>query len=700
MSSSQKDFKIGGFLVQPQLNRICGAAGTRSIEPKMMGVLVCLARSAGEVVERAAILDEVWSDTHVTDSVLNRSVAELRRIFSDDPAKPRVIETIRGRGYRLVAPVHPIKAELDAPSLAGKRRGRALAGLGLAAALFAVLGTVFFSLQEPAADGTSLQALGFDRVVPRTSFSGLEIAPALSPDGDRLAFSRQAPGSQWRVYWSDEGGPARALNSQPGQQSGSAWSPRGERIAYNHEHDGRCALFSADLLGTSPVELTQQGCHGGLHSSPSWSPDGSRVYFTDRMEEDSTAIFSIEVHSGLRRQVTHPPKGLRDSEPSISPDGSKLAFNRRDALNTSAIRYVRLADGADVGVASDRALVYGLDWESDDQLIAASTRGDGFALWRYPTDGDSPELMLVPGWKMHRPSLARRARKLAYEVWFYDSNVWSLDTRGSARRPLVSSTFFDRYPQFSPNGEQVAFVSNRSGRHELWRADHDGSGAERLTDIGLPFESAPRWSPSGGELVFFSDHEGQPDLYRIDVRSQRLQRLTNDRAEELAPNWAADGSSVYFASRRSGDWQIWSLPGSGGEAVQVTTSGGYWCRELGEALYFTKLNQPGLWRRDARGTVRILEDLQEYDWRNWAVSPEGVYYVRRTQQGPSIAFRSWETNEVRTVGDFDQLSTWGIDLSPSGEELLITPIDHQEADIIVLESSRAAEEKTLQSSSR
>src|SRR4029077_2361664 len=74
-------------------------------EPKIMQVLVVLAERAGEVVTRDELMSRVWNGVFVTDAALHAAIRDLRRLFDDDAERPRVIETIRKRGYRLIAPV-------------------------------------------------------------------------------------------------------------------------------------------------------------------------------------------------------------------------------------------------------------------------------------------------------------------------------------------------------------------------------------------------------------------------------------------------------------------------------------------------------------------------------------------------------------------------------------------------------------------
>ena len=107
------DFRIAGWLVQPSLNRLTIDERVVQLEPKLMDVLVYLAENAGQVMSKIDITDAVWSDVFITESVITRSIAGLRRAFGDDVKNPRFIETISKRGYRLIAEVEQMPANED-----------------------------------------------------------------------------------------------------------------------------------------------------------------------------------------------------------------------------------------------------------------------------------------------------------------------------------------------------------------------------------------------------------------------------------------------------------------------------------------------------------------------------------------------------------------------------------------------------------
>jgi DNA-binding winged helix-turn-helix (wHTH) protein len=101
------DFRLGEWLVQPQRDRLVHGRTEVHVRPKLMDLLVFLAQHAGQVVSKEDTLTGVWAKPFMGESVLSGLVAELRAIFNDDARRPRFIETVPKRGYRLVAPVDP-----------------------------------------------------------------------------------------------------------------------------------------------------------------------------------------------------------------------------------------------------------------------------------------------------------------------------------------------------------------------------------------------------------------------------------------------------------------------------------------------------------------------------------------------------------------------------------------------------------------
>jgi len=97
-------FRLGAFDVEPLAGRISGPDGAQHVQPKVMDVLLFLAAHEGQVVERDALLQQVWRRV-TSEEVLTRCISELRRALGDDRGTPTYIQTVPKRGYRLVGTV-------------------------------------------------------------------------------------------------------------------------------------------------------------------------------------------------------------------------------------------------------------------------------------------------------------------------------------------------------------------------------------------------------------------------------------------------------------------------------------------------------------------------------------------------------------------------------------------------------------------
>jgi len=111
-------FRIAGWRVDPELNRLSRDGEIAQIEPKVMDVLVRLAADPGEVVSKQQLLDSVWNGDLVSESVLSRAIAELRSHLGDDARNPTYIATIPRRGYRLIAETAPVAEPAAEPASA------------------------------------------------------------------------------------------------------------------------------------------------------------------------------------------------------------------------------------------------------------------------------------------------------------------------------------------------------------------------------------------------------------------------------------------------------------------------------------------------------------------------------------------------------------------------------------------------------
>src|SRR5438309_1865866 len=94
------------------------------------------------------------------------------------------------------------------------------------------------------------------------------------------------------------------------------------------------------------------------------------------------------------------------------------------------------------------------------------------------------------------PAIARLGSRLAYSSFKIDDNIW----RANSKQPLqsvISSSGRDLNAQYSPDGDKIAFASDRSGHLEIWVSSSQGNDPQQLTHFDGPHTGSPAWSPNG-----------------------------------------------------------------------------------------------------------------------------------------------------------------------------------------------------------
>ena len=103
--------RVGPFTFEPTTGALWRGGALLSLLPKDAAVLAVLVQHAGHIVTKETLLEAVWPETYVTETVLKNCIARLRRLLGDDLKTPRYIETRARRGYRFVGTVQPPGAE-------------------------------------------------------------------------------------------------------------------------------------------------------------------------------------------------------------------------------------------------------------------------------------------------------------------------------------------------------------------------------------------------------------------------------------------------------------------------------------------------------------------------------------------------------------------------------------------------------------
>ncbi len=642
----------------------------------------------------------------------------------------------RHRQRRGVA-VYAYKAEVDewwrrrdqiaeAAAPAAAPRWRLKPPVWAAIASLATLGILLGVLR----DGSSDQPASITPV-PVTSFPGIEDYPSLSPDGNRLAFSwNGAEGRNFDLYIkaldSSLADPVR-LTEDPAPDVSPAWSPDGRSIAFVRQTaPGEMKVMMVPAVGGAEREVATAHVTWDREAGSylAWTPDGKGLVFPDRERpEKPVGLSLLSLETGETRRLTEAPSGWwGDSSPAFSPDGRQLAFERLNTLAVSDIYVLRLtAEGAPRGelrrLTETEGGAMNPVWSGDGKsILFVADQGETARVQRVSTSGSGPVEDVAVDAML--PSFSLAASKLVYSRGSFDTNIWNFDVR-SARSgadggsSFIASTRNDSWADYCPDGENVVYLSDRSGTPELWISDAKGANSRQLSAFGGPRLAGPRWAPDGENIVFAVWEEGSADIYAIHGAGGAPTPVTADPAEDLAPSWSRDGRWIYFASNRSGDWQVWKTPAGGlgagpstqsgpatedaegVQAQQVTQNGGSAAMESpdGRFLYFTKgQGVTSLWKMPVEGGEETLLAENLFGAANFYVTDQGVYFISRSEHEAgedsgsvaySLEFLNLTTGKTNAVTAIEQPADLGLAMSPDGRQLLYAQWDQFEADLIL-----------------
>lgn len=220
-------------------------------------------------------------------------------------------------------------------------------------------------------------------------------------------------------------------------------------------------------------------------------------------------------------------------------------------------------------------------WSSDNKLLAfvtnlpSSTRWE---LWIQDLAGSSGRRVIsVPTSYVSSPAFSSEGSRIAYSARAAgkaDSDIHTASLGGGNVRNLTNHPAIDTAPTWSPTGQQIAFISDRSGTPQLWLMEADGTNVRRLVNEGGHCDS-PDWSPDGRFIAYSwqAPRQFRHDIFRVEVATGEIRQLTSGRGSKENPHWSPDSRHIVFQTTRTGSKQIAIMNADGNNLKQITSSG-------------------------------------------------------------------------------------------------------------------------------
>src|SRR5690242_6166637 len=250
--------------------------------------------------------------------------------------------------------------------------------------------------------------------------------------------------------------------------------------------------------------------------------------------------------------------------------GAEIKFPTWQQLKQDYIVVGRTSDAGNGALRADFEL---WDVNKQQRLLGLSITGQGSDLRRVAhqiADQIYQKIIGVRGafdTRIAYVTMVGLGDNAQYSLVVADSDGYNPQTVVRSHEALLS-------PGWSPNGQELAYVSFESGNSAIY-IQNIATGSRRVVSARAGINGAPRFSPDGKRLAVSLSFQGNPEIYIMDLATGALTRLTHNLAIDTEPRWTPDGANIVFTSDRSGKPQLYQIPAGGGTPQRITFQGQY-----------------------------------------------------------------------------------------------------------------------------
>ena len=410
-----------------------------------------------------------------------------------------------------------------------------------------------------------------------------DVYPRFSPDGKWIAFSSDRNGANDIFIIPSAGGVAKQLTFHSADDTVQGWSPDSRSVLFASQRGedfmgklytvdiettrernagsdmGVYATFSPDgkklainrktqsywrkyyrgsyqtdvtVMDIAAKKFTDVTDFDGMDSWPMWSQDGNIYFVSDREGNGLTNVWRVRESGGKAEQVTSFKTG--DVRwPAMSADGKTIVFEHDFGLWK-------------LDVASKKTTPIKLDIAAETQENLAEVRDFNSQLDDY--------------------DLAPSGRRIVLSV---HGEIFTAPTDEGDLRQITDSPWRDKEPKYSPDGKWITFISDRSGREEIYLIAADGAGEpQKITNLDT-LKSNFSWSPNSKEVAFTSSDS---KLRKYTLENKQTVELSSSKYGNIsAPVWSPDGKWIAFSKAdHTRNTDVYLIPSAGGEERKVT----------------------------------------------------------------------------------------------------------------------------------
>lgn len=524
------------------------------LEPLLVEVLSYFCRHPDEMISRERLIEEVWESRVITDNAVNRVIAKLRKQLADDPRSPQYIATFPKKGYKWIAPTTELGADniqnVESKSISGSAKiTRPLVALATFMFVTLVAGLWFLIKQDN--HSSQIESKPF-KVSALTRGGGVEFAPAISPDGKYLTYAEMVDG-QMRLFLKQlETETIVEIGLKNGWSGPASWSKDGQQLAFLSTTKNSCQYH---LLQVEGLTIRQSEI---IHNCPVGS--AGKIIFTQNPKQLVYAeskgryqpyeMFLLDLDSGEKKRLQQPPlvkggNGVFNLHPSknqllvSSPDEQQwLVFYRLDLDKDKLSFMFKLNEYLCCAI-----------WSHGGDRVVVMGEHPAYQIVSYDLKGESRQVIYETQHIVKAPHRFANGKDYMYVGSNNNNDIFQLSTSEKLAQRLVHSSVNDRLASVSSDGQNLAYVSTKTGNEEIWIRSLVQGQDTKLTS----FKDNRRyydlqWSPDNQWIAAMAINE----LHIVNAVNGEFTKVKIPQTEIRTVSWF-DNQTVSYSLKQNTD---------------------------------------------------------------------------------------------------------------------------------------------------